>query len=65
MKERPKERPKIQKISTKGILKLEYERQIKIKEIDATRAEPPLAKIENSGYVNPRKRRLIPKLSAP
>ena len=49
--ERPNERPKIQRISDTGMLKLEYERQIKIKEILVTSAEPPRAKIENIGYV--------------
>ena len=48
-KESPNESPKIQMISAKGMLKLEYERQIKINEIEATRAEPPRAKIENNG----------------
>ena len=50
-KESPKESPKIQRISVTGILRLEYERQIKIKEILVTSAEPPRAKIENIGYV--------------
>ena len=48
-KESPKERPKIQRISVIGILRLEYERQIRINEIVVTRAEPPRAKIENKG----------------
>lgn len=30
-----------------------------------TRAEPPRAKIENRGYVKPRQRRRIPRLSPP
>ena len=48
-KESPNERPKIQRISVTGILKLEYERHIKMKDIVVTRAEPPRAKIENIG----------------
>ena len=63
--ESPNESPKIHKISESGMFKLEYERQIKIKEAEATNAEPPRAKIEKSGNVKPPARRLIPRLSAP
>ena len=48
-KESPNESPKIHRISVTGMLKLEYERQIKINEIVVTRAEPPRAKIANIG----------------
>ncbi len=47
--ESPNESPKIHKISVTGILRLEYERHIKMNEIVVTRAEPPRAKIENIG----------------
>ena len=47
--ERPNERPKIQRISATGMLKLEYERQIRINEIVETSAVPPRAKIVNNG----------------
>ena len=43
------------------MLTFEYERQIKIKAITETKAEPPRAKIENIGKVNPPQRRLIPR----
>ena len=48
-KENPKESPKIQRISVIGMLRLEYERQIRIKEIVETSAVPPRAKIVKSG----------------
>ena len=47
--ESPNDRLKIHRISVTGILRLEYERQIKIKEIVVTNAEPPRAKIANIG----------------
>ena len=63
--ERPNEIPKIHKMSETGRLKLEYERQMSTNEIVVTSAEPPRAKIEKSGYVKPRQRRRIPRLSPP
>ena len=63
--ERPNEIPKIHKMSETGRLKLEYERQMRTNEIVVTSAEPPRAKIEKSGYVKPRQRRRIPRLSPP
>ena len=48
-KDNPNESPKIHRISVTGMLRLEYERQIRIKEIVVTSADPPRAKIENIG----------------
>ena len=61
--ESPNATKKIHIISASGMLNDEYERQIKINEIVATRAEPPRANTENNGIVNPLLLRRIPRLS--
>lgn len=49
--------------SSKVIFRLEYERQIMTKLTTVTKAEPPLAKIENSGMVKAVILRCSPRLS--
>lgn len=55
----------IQSISENPISKYEYVRKITTKQIDVASAEPPRAKMENTGKVTAFILRLIPRLSLP
>ena len=64
-KDKAKEIKSIQRESEKLIANVEYVRKITTKQIEVTRAEPPLAKIEKIGNVTAFVLRRIPKDSEP